>query len=396
MHLPKDTNLGELRLRDVYEYYDGPRLFSCEDLTDQLFLAISVEDTEDISRWLYCPISQRRLSGLEQGKIDLRTIFSDAETGHLHQVVTSPDRDSATMISTSMLEESDLPLPSEYLNYTEQHVDTLAPVAPVHARQSRRETLRLSLSPRHAIGNEAPSRLVGQVLVYVQELVSAIGQTLLSTPTTRGRLPPEVLEATELQAVTAFAGSYGIELASAQTSDLFGESALARTLHRLDELVEADDDLENLTRLLEQLRPRVASKYTRLISLLDDATSGITVDWGSVRQDWGSFRILKPEQVSRISMALAMTEAAESSEYLVTGVLVGLNTRTRSFELRARSDGHRVSGRLDSSRIESDEEFTINGLYEAKIRETIEVSGLTGEESITRQLLELNEKGLSE
>ena len=63
--------------------------------------------------------------------------------------------------------------------------------------------------------------------------------------------------------------------------------------------------------------------------------------------------------------------------------------------LQPRTDGTRISGRLDSTRFASDEEFTINALYVASIEETTEVSGITGEESLSRRLRELVVLGAS-
>ena len=391
MWFPDNSPLGELRFGEIYEYYDGPVLFSCRNAAEQVFLAVSVEDSDTSRRWLYCPVSRRRLAEIERGTIELRSAFTAAETGFVYEVKFDSAGESFDTIATSRLVDSDLPYPGERLQPSAKIEHFQQPVASEHAQQSRRETLRLALSPRGMVGNETPSRLLGQVLVSVQELVSAIGQALAGPTTIRGRLPPDILDATELRAVAVFPGSFGVELAAAHVSDMFDDSPLAASLDQFDRLIEADSDVEALTALLHELQPRVASKYMHFIALLDDAKSGITLDWGSVQRTRGAFHTLAPEVLSRINSALVRTGVSDSVVYEVAGVLIGLNTRTRSFELQSRVDQTRVSGRLDAKRFASDEEFTINAPYVATIEETIEVSGLTGQESVSRLLRDLAE-----
>ena len=93
--------------------------------------------------------------------------------------------------------------------------------------------------------------------------------------------------------------------------------------------------------------------------------------------------------LSGIAATLKLVDTMDVSTYSVTGVLIGLNTRTGSFEIEDRVDQKRVRGKLDRSRFASDDEFTINGVYRGTIEETMEVSGLTGDETVRRVLVEL-------
>lgn len=394
MRLPAATELGKLRIRDVYEYYDGPRIFSCENTAERLFLALSAEDLPEGGTWLYCPLSSRRLAALLDRAIDLHTVFTQPEDGYLYEVNVSHTEagDEASPVMAERVADRHLPLNDEYLNFDPADLNPVeGPVAPIHALQTRRETLRLALSPRGILGSEAPSRLVGQVLVGIQELVSAIGQAVEGVATTRGRIGPDILEATELRAVGAFAGSFGVELSAARLSNLFNESLLADSLDALDKLIGAGSDEHQLREILEHLKPRAASKYQSLVALLADSATGVTFDWGSVDESRGSFRQIGADALGGIAAALKLVDTADTTEYSVTGVLIGLNTRTRLFEIEDRIERRRVGGKLDPERFAQDEEFTINGVYRATIRETVEVSGVTGDESVHRVLVELDE-----
>lgn len=397
MRLPTNTQLGELRIVDVYEYYDGPRLFVSENTAGQSFLTLSVEDLPDgEGRWLFSPTSQKRLETLGNGLLDLHSAYAASEDGFVFEAVTDPGGDIVSAVPVTQLDSVDLPLEGELLGPAmSAESSPLVPVAPLHAAQSRRETVRVALRPAGIIGFEAPSRLVGQVLVGFQELVSAVGQSVEGVATTRGRISPDVLKATELRTIGAFAGSFGMELASATLSDLFGESTMADSLAKVDELLAAGADESKLGEVLDELKPRVASKYTSLIRLLADNHTGIAFDWGSVSARPGAFRLFDSESLGAISATLALTNTADTSTFSVTGVLVGLNTRTGSFEIEEQIGNSRFRGRADRSRFDSDEEFTINGVYRATIEETVEVSGLTGEETMKRVLVDLEDADAS-
>ena len=389
MRLPVDTHLGELRVRDIYEYYDGPRLFSCESSVGQVFVALSVEDLREETRWLYCPVSALRLASLEQQNFDLRSVFTHPESNFVFEVRLGKGPDQVTEILASELPENYLPFEDLFVELEPPEERVAVPVAPTHANQTRRETLRLALSPRGIEGFEAPSRLVGQVLVAVQEVVSAIGQAVASEATTRGRIQPDILTATELRTVGTFAGSFGVELAAAQLSDMFGGSPLADSLQALDDLISAGDSEARLGPILERLKPRSASKYQQLIALLADSGTGITFDWGSVDRSRGAYHRVSADTLSQIAATLKLVDTTDVTTYSVTGVLIGLNTRTRSFEIEDRVEQRRVRGKLDRGRFASDDEFTINGVYRGTIEETVEVSGLTGDETVRRLLVEL-------
>src|SRR3970040_1043949 len=92
--IPRVPVLGELLLLQVLESFDGPRLFTCANLSGQRFLAVwvdeSVIDESVIDEiWLYVPVSQARLNLILNGEFDLAIAFAQPED-RLAYVVTSP------------------------------------------------------------------------------------------------------------------------------------------------------------------------------------------------------------------------------------------------------------------------------------------------------------------
>lgn len=389
--LPEDTILGhDLEIIDVYEYYDGPRLFSCRNRSGQLFLALSVEENHDESVWLYVAVSDERLRQIESGAMDLRTAFAAPEDRAAYWAYHNAEAESwrVEWKGAADLRDEVLPLAGEFLDVEHRLGTVLEPASRV-AAQRQRETLRIALQVPGTPVHEAPSSLVGHTLTRLQELIAAIAQAVRGEATLRGRIPPDILTAADLRLVGTYAGSLGLDLASAQLADLFGGSVVADALAKLDALLDAGSDPEQLRSLLEEIRPRAASKYRSFIDALVEADASIDVDWGSVDQTRGGHHKLDARSLRAIAAVIDLVGDEFVETYNVTGPLVALNARTRYFELEDRDSGKRVSGRLDPDRFAEDQEFTINAVYVATIVESTEVSGVTGEEKVSRVLTEL-------
>ena len=103
--LAEATVLGKLSVSEVYEYYDIPRLFVCQNQYGQLYLVLSVEEDDFSITWLYVPISMEQFKSVRSGKVDLGDAVRDPQDGCLFKVVTS----SVKPDSTSTLLSTDIP-----------------------------------------------------------------------------------------------------------------------------------------------------------------------------------------------------------------------------------------------------------------------------------------------
>ncbi|MGB3419032.1 MAG: DUF6575 domain-containing protein [Dolichospermum sp.] len=76
--LPQYPPLVNLEIIEIYEYYDFPCLFSCQNASGQIFLAVWIDEIPDHKTWLYSPMSKGRL------KPTFRTLNSHTtKNGHL-------------------------------------------------------------------------------------------------------------------------------------------------------------------------------------------------------------------------------------------------------------------------------------------------------------------------
>ena len=63
--VPQQTELGELKILRVFDYYDGPVLFLCSNELDHKFLTVFVDESRDSRTWYYLPLSKERLKKIK-------------------------------------------------------------------------------------------------------------------------------------------------------------------------------------------------------------------------------------------------------------------------------------------------------------------------------------------
>ena len=108
--------LGSLRIIEVFDDFDGPRLFSCRDAAGRLYLALSVEDSRTSQTWLYVAVSDTRYSDLEAGRIDLRDAFLASEDGAVWRVtIPSIGESEVERLAATDMRSDWLPEPGELL-----------------------------------------------------------------------------------------------------------------------------------------------------------------------------------------------------------------------------------------------------------------------------------------
>jgi superfamily II DNA or RNA helicase len=112
------TTLGSLKVLEVYEYYDGPRLFASVNGTGSVFLVLWVGFTGKSDEYYVQPMSFHRFRQVRDGEISLRNAFIRPERAGL--VVLQIDRQSdearTEHLNSDQIDESLLPLPGEALN----------------------------------------------------------------------------------------------------------------------------------------------------------------------------------------------------------------------------------------------------------------------------------------
>lgn len=414
--LPIHKELGELTIIEVFEFFDIPRLFTCKSSTGKIFVAISVEETDKYHFWLYAPLSEERLKQLLTCDLDLLQAYTGTDEGFVYKVTTYPDSGaSVERISCDKIPAEWLPLEGEKLclptAIIPQPVDTFEDLIPEKVRkdpmfklsvlretgfdaqfianETNRETLNFLFDFSDSFPNEAPAGKLGYILSSLQELVDAIGQHCMGHESISGPIPQDILSRTEMNVAMVFQSSFGIQLRSNEPVDLFGDSIVGLSLSELLGLLEAKDNPVTLGQKLRSLRARVASKYSNFLNSVSNSGTDLICHWGSPSKDRKSSISISNAEILRVLSVVNDISEELSQEIQIRCRLIGLNVRTKKFEIESLEDGLKYDGNVDDSALPNVLHATINEEYIATLRSLTKVKTNVGEERIKRILTSL-------
>ncbi|WP_320055766.1 DUF6575 domain-containing protein [Desulfuromonas thiophila] len=392
LNLPTNTMLGQLHIETVFQFYDIPRLFTCSNKTGARFLALSVFDDYETFKWLYLPISSDRLSTLIGKGLMLRSAFLEPEDGYLYMVESKFDGKSSVFhIFPEQIDDHDLPEDGAYLESTEKPQVGLGAIdADQAAEGSRRETYNLYLYPLDTMLPEIDARNLGGILTSFQELANALGQYCKNDVTLKGAIPADILEATKFRATQIFEGSFGIQLKSKSTSDLFYGSLASDALLELTNLIESRDNEENISNKLHELKGRVASKYRAFLREVSKLESPMKLHWGSPNKERGRVILLSKQEIRRAFELVSKINTDMSESVTFKAELLGLDLKTKRYRVRHLDDNEDYSGKILDESLDTVRHSEINGIYNVTLKKIIETNSSSGSEYTKWVLVDLN------
>lgn len=115
--LPTGTFLGKLTTQAIYEYYDKPVLFACQNAAQTQYLVVLLDETDQSEVWLYVALSAERFVQVGQGEITLRDAFKQAEDDIVYEVTIfgSGHPTQIRVLPTPALRDEQLPAAGERL-----------------------------------------------------------------------------------------------------------------------------------------------------------------------------------------------------------------------------------------------------------------------------------------
>jgi hypothetical protein len=207
--------------------------------------------------------------------------------------------------------------------------------------------------------------------------------------TLRGPISPELLQQSQLQLVGMGAGSLVLELVASESQDMFGHAVVSESIDLALDVFRAGVDRPKLATALGRVKGRAFAKYSQLINQLALADSGLSIMRAAPQGRRKDEVTLTADAVKAISEVVRTIELEERRTIRLYGRLIGVNIRTLYFELQELQTRAKVVGRILEGALQDVEHAIINGVYLAEISEILEVSAVTGEEHISRQLVRL-------
>jgi len=403
--LPSFTHLGKLNIVEVYEAYDEPCLFACQNASGQIYIAVLIDENEDFKKWLYTALSKERFEYVRSGGVDLHNGFKLAEdcVSYVVKVPFLEEENSAVeVIRCEELSEDMLPLPGEFISLATQTL----PILPSEELEQRalslwREILRFKVKFPEYTRNEAPIKLWGNMLSSLQEVIESIGFQI-GRETIKGSVRKIIAQQTELLATATSGGSYSVDLVAATNANVLRDSLVGESLYIFFDLVRAsntrintenqntDSSNEDFTTIVNTLGRQFASKYRVFLNSVADAESDINLDWGSPHPERGGSATLTYINAINSLYLINKMEIAAPEIREVTGILVGGNIESKRFEIRdIYEESNKYKGEIADSLLASDVDMTLENIYKATIEETIEVNKVTREPKPKYKLVNL-------
>ncbi|PLT48054.1 Phage protein [Paenibacillus pasadenensis] len=378
--------IGAVKIINVFEYFDGPKVFACESITGQKYMVNWIDTNSNSDTWFYVPVSGTRYLLILNGKVSLRDCILHSENKLVLEVRTPKGQDNTVEINyreLSSIVEEELPDPDSFLEL-DQQAPTLPPRedTTMTATRSGRDVLDISLNVSDQHSNEIDAELLGEVLITTQNLAYYVGS---NTTSSRGPVARDIINANKLKASGFFAASFGVRLKSDTVQGLFGDTDASSTLEKLMELFEATPEEEKFRTVVKGLSIRAIKSYYTLLNKLDNEDTRIKVEWASPNQKYKE-ALLDSGNIKKAIDILIKETKTEVKQIEVKGILVGVNTDSNKFYLHAEDDEH-ISGIIgDSLR---DQQFVVPVKVKALVEQKTEIHVFTEEEKTTYTLITL-------
>lgn len=392
--LPRGTVLGDVRLRETFVDFDGPRVFTCRSTTDQWYLAAWAEERREEDLWLYVPVSEARLAIVRSGGVTLRRAFERPE-GLIYLVTlqrSDLDSDRAEPIPASQLHEEWLPedgfrleLPTATLPAAESGEQWR-----LRAIQESRGRVRLMVKLPRTTRSEAPTKKVGELLVSTQSLYDNVGLALLrSEPPQAGPIPSEVVEQTATDVVGLSAASFVVDLASSNFDDLLGESTFLDVTRRVLSLLDVSLERDALIQQLAVLRPRGAKSFRNFVRGLASTGGSITIAAAGANLDYTA-RELSAERLDTLNQILNSLVPDDAYEIRGRMLLYRGDTERKQFGLRDELTDARYEGTVAERALRQVHHAALDVTYDVVIYEASTYDEAVGERRPIYVLEQLN------
>lgn len=391
--LPRGTVLGDLELLETFIFYDGPRVFSCRSLTDQLYIAAWAEEGEDADQWLYAPVSQRRLNLIRSGGMTLRSAFTRPE-GFVYLVAIPDDedqQDSIRPIPSSQLLDSWLPADDFRLALPTLTAKPAESPDEIKRRvlQENRTRMRIKLAHPDSYRTEAPTRQVGEILILTQKLLDNVGLALDSDEApAMGRIPNETAKKMSSEVVELSAASFVIELAASSLDDLFGESLFADSTKVILDLLDPELQSESISAELSGLGPRAAKSFRRFVAGLADSGANVAMSAAGSNFDYLVRELPLERLETLVYMLNRLVPDTDVVEIRGRMELFAYDSDRRTFGLQDK-DGNRYEGKVDDRASAQSSHPTINDRYDVLVFATSVLDEVVGETKVTYTLSQL-------
>ena len=389
--LAKSTNLGNLEVVEIYVQYNGPRLLSCKNQANKIFLALWVDEEEDSDLWLYMLVSPERLQIIRTGQISLNQAFADSELNYLYELSFSytDKRWSSKEVLVEEIDEDCFPSQDSFLNCEIKNLPQITSQrASWAAIEKIREVLHLVLEPSSEYPHEFPSLELGKVLSAFQLLVTQL--KVVSGEALKLKLR-EIAKKSELNVFATSPGSFRVEFASSLLEvDAFGNSFAGDAIEELFKLIALGSNTVLLQDFMSRMDKQTPVKYRLFLQALLSSGTGLKLEWGSPTLTRGGSIEASLSSINEILAVIKKIESLQEKELEIVGELFKIDTDGWTFGIKDINNSYSYKGEILEQAKQIAGKATIGMLYSAKIIEAPEISPATNTIKTHYRLCSLN------
>ena len=201
----------------------------------------------------------------------------------------------------------------------------------------------------------------------------------------------------ELSLVDVSAGSFKLEMASSEASDIFGDSLIGDALEELSKLIKIGSNEEELRQLFETYKRTVPKSYLSLLKTIKNSRiNTANLRWASANGQRVGEAIFSAPIVFSTIESIEQMYTTETNIIKISGQLTGAFT-DREFEIEARDKTYR--GKLDNEVLSIEASDIINNArlgnrYSVTLRERIDYRIATDETRTNYYLIDVIEDNL--
>ena len=282
-----------------------------------------------------------------------------------------------------------LPLPGEFMNLETPTLPELDEDIERKSRQIRQEIISLALNFDGEYRTEAPANALSEILGSLQDTIDAVGESHTEGSNVRGPIPGNVLSDMQTSVTRIGPGSFKLELASTQLTDMFGESKCGDAMQELVNLLKIGSNADELREHLIRLKSRVANRYISLLESLSGVVRETKIVWASPKEGRGDSAYLPATLARETIDIIKQFENLSESEYDVEGTLIGVFTDKKTFGIEAQDGTPPYKGKILDEAFNTASRATISERYIATIREVISIQPVTEEVKTDYYLVKL-------
>lgn len=197
-----------------------------------------------------------------------------------------------------------------------------------------KDTVTLRIYGDNVQTGRISSRVLLSALNGFQSMLDSVANAMLHSPTSRGKIPERIKDATSFEIVDTFAGSFGIVLEKQNENPSIStdDNEINKILSEMFSVLETVDDSEQLLSLIAPFGKRTVMHYRQWLDDLQENGVNLELNWKNDSAASRRMHLIKEKAPSIIS-TLDTIDTMDHKDINICGMLNGINIRNRTFEM---------------------------------------------------------------